>query len=456
MPNTLLLRTILAVTFAKGSSNPLTNALLRIGIGYGLAIVLAIALRGAVERVAIPVGVPLLVLVDVVLLFGFVLGGLVMLTMSAGRSEQDAYMKLQQMLWLLPLSRNVRWAIHIIAGVIALGMLGIFGALIAVFIVSNASLSGWDTSLLVCSWCSGLASGYGLTLLRRPQKYVLKSVVYVGVVGLSISLLNWVFGHPAHGLSEWAMAVVIVLCMSPVAGYMQSYAHNSTGGSLQETKHVKHALIPLYVPPGSWFVVKIWRNSRTRGAFVFALFLNTVVSLSLVLRHTIVSQPYSMLLFGAILASTFAADIRGVMRRHNPPESLLVSGMRGLVWSEIRAVVALAVIVGLPLLFALHGQTDNSAMFVLFFGCLQLFGATSGLFASTLLVPSAGEGGTQFFTGMLATGFLVAFPKIAHLSDVAYSQQPSYWLLGSVVCIAGIFGIENIRRKTYGRIRIFT
>jgi len=173
--------------------------------------------------------------------------------------------------------------------------------------------------------------------------------------------------------------------------------------------------------------------------------------LSMVLRHKIVSDPYSMLIIGGILAATFAGDVRGVMRRHVPPEIVLVGGAKGIAWSEVRAVIICGVLVGLPMLFALHGQIDDSIRFIFFYSSLQLFCSMAGLLASTLLVPGAGEAGTQFFTGVLATSALIVFPKFAHLSNVAYANQSLYWLVAGVILGWGIFITESLRRRNYGR-----
>lgn len=447
MRYSLLWRTVLVVNFAKGTRRPLASAVSRILFGYGVATVLGVMLTPAVRQVDIPAGLPWLLIANLVVLIGFVLGGLISLTMLAAQSAKTRQATLYNILRLQPLPKRVRWLTRTLPSFLVIGMLGLCGGLLLDIVVRTA---GYSVMVVVGFWLAGLASGYGLSLLTKSRLVLSKAAIYALLIAGAVMLLDQSLklDDPRHytGLA-W---LVNAICLMPLYGFWQSYRHsNST--HIESGRSTTLALIPQFVSAHSWFLVKVWRNARTRSALSLALLLNSLVAVVLVIRRIAPSDPHALLFIGAMLAATFAGDVRGVIRRHMPPEMVLVRGLRGMVWSEVRAVLLCGIVIGLPLLFALHRHADNSFLFLLFYLCLQSFAVMAGLLASTLFVPAAGEAGSQFFTGIAATGALVAFPKLAQLSQTSYAKQSAYWLLAGVLLGLGIYIIEIIRRKTYGR-----
>jgi hypothetical protein len=81
---------------------------------------------------------------------------------------------------------------------------------------------------------------------------------------------------------------------------------------------------------------------------------------------------------------------------------------------------------------------------------LQLFAASAGQLAGSLLVPAADETGSQFFAALLATSQVLAYPKLGRFSVLAYHDQFGYWVMGAVILACGSYIVETIRTRSYG------
>ena len=448
----LLWRAMLIVNFAKGSVHPMSSAIGRIMFGYVALIVLAILLIPAVSRIDIPKGLPWLMVSNVICISGFVLGGLISITMQTSSQNKSRQTTLGTVIHVFPLPRRVRWLVRIVPNLIILTMLGICGAILLSQISRDIGYGvlSYSSLTLIGLLLLALFSGYGLTLLTYLRSILVKTIVYVLLVTLSVILFNKSLNIDSIQQSSIVWWVVDLICLAPMAGYWQNY-RQSGKRLLISTQATTLALIPGYISAKSWFFVKIWRNLRTRNSLMLAVLLNSTIALVLIVRRITPSDPYGILFFGAMLASTFAGDVRGVIRRYLPPEMVLLRGLRGMVWSEIIVVLWCGVAIGLPVMLALVAHADNAIWFLLYYLVLQIFAVMAGLMASTLLVPASGETGVQFFTGILATVVLAGFPKLAKLSQINYINQCKYWLMAGILLGFGSYIIETIRRKSYGR-----
>lgn len=447
MQHTKLFRTLLILHFAKGSVRPFRTAILRLAMTYLCALVFGYLLSRTMSQLTLPTDIPLRVVLGMVTGLGFVLGGLLMLTTQANQNGATKSAIFQRQLRLLPISPVIRWLLQIVPNLLVVGAIAVFGSML-ITPISHALQQ--PTFALLAAWIAGLVSSYGFVLLPKPQHLVNKGVVFVAVIALAFRLLDWMFTSTGLFAVQVGPYVLLIMLAMPIAGLYDQYRH---GYALRPSWQASNfaALMPKFIPTKAWFVVKLWRNVRSRNALLLAISLSALTAASIVIRHKVFTDPYPVLLFGAILAATFACEVRGLMRRHLPPEAPLLTGLRGLVWSQLGVVIVVGFVIGLPVFFALNHQAVNSFQFLIFYCYLQAFASCAGLLASTLFVPGNGESGAQFFAAILATSLLLGFPKIAKLSDVPYGRQMPYWIFSAVVLTGGVFVIENIRRKNYGR-----
>jgi hypothetical protein len=182
-----------------------------------------------------------------------------------------------------------------------------------------------------------------------------------------------------------------------------------------------------------------------------ALSLNVFLASYICIQKKTFNDPLGLLVISGVLTATFACDLRGIMRRYKVIE-LRVKNIKSALQIEAVAATASGFVIGLPLLLAVRAQVTSLTTLISYFVAFQSCCALLGLLAGTLFVPGAGETGNQFFAGILAMTAILAFPKLTHLSDVAYVAQVPAWLAGAAVTGLVIYATEQLRRRNYGRV----
>lgn len=443
----LLIRTMLIVNFAKQSPRPFQSAAIRLLIAWTGAIGLGIIVSSAIRHALLPDDLPLRLIMTVALVVGYILGGFVILAISSSQNASIKGTTFQRVIKLLPLGNVTRWILPLSAPLIVLVIIASFGVVV---IHSASNVMNFNSVFTVLSWVVGLLCGYGCMILRFPRNVVLKGLLFIGTIFTSLMLFDKVLSVDSEHTMNVFLLIISGMIVWSLVGFVQSYKYGvslPTSAVHGEDK----PLIPNVLPYGAWFVVKLWRNRRTRNSFYMVMVLSVSSAVSIIFRNKTFEDPYGILLFGAILSAMFACDVRGVMRRNIPPEIVLLRGAKGIVRAEMVAVIIGGVIIGLPVYMAVHSMASSPIAFGVFFLALQLFASLAGLFASTLFVPSAGDTGSQFFAAALATSAILGLPKLGHFTDVNYDSQSYYWLSASVVLGVVIFITEIIRRRHYGR-----
>ncbi len=443
----LLFRTMLIVNFAKQSSRPFQNAAARLIIAWVGAIGLGIILSSAIHHAVLPNDLPLRLIMCVALVVGYILGGFIILAISSSQNASIRGTTFQRIIKLLPLGNITRWILPLSAPLLVLAIIASFG----VVVIHNASsVMNFNSIFVVLSWVVGLLCGYGCMILRFPRGIALKGLLFIGTIFTSLMLFDKVLSSDSEHMMNLILLAISGIIVWSLIGFVQSYKYGvslPTNAIHGEEK----PLIPNILPYGAWFLVKLWRNKRTRNSFYVVIVLSLSSAASIIFRNKTFQDPYGILLFGAILSAMFACDVRGVMRRNIPPEMVLLRGAKGIVRAEMVAVIICGVIIGLPIFMAVHSMASSPLAFGIFFLALQLFASLAGLFASTLFVPSAGDTGSQFFAAAVATSSILGLPKLGHFTDVNYDSQSYYWLIASVLLGVVIFMTEIIRRRHYGR-----
>jgi hypothetical protein len=292
-------------------------------------------------------------------------------------------------------------------------------------------------------------SGFGLSLLRSPRSTIAKAGVFASITVGALVSVEWIYRSSSQLVLNLVPYFAVAAVLLPIAGLFQKFRY---GYVLWQpiTDITQPQQLPTMLPLNLWFFVKLWRNPRSRNSFLLSMALAVIAAVTALLRKQVFSDPYPPLILGAILAATFSCEIRGLLRRYVPPEQALLTGLRSLVKTGQLAVASASLVIGLPIFFVLNHQADNSAQFLMFYIVLQLFAASAGHLAGSLLVPAQGETGSQFFAALLASGLVLLFPKAAHIADVPYSRQLGYWVAGAIVLAGCTYTVELTRRRSYG------
>lgn len=437
---------MIVVHFAKQSINPLHNAIFRLLVGFGGAVGLGLIVSGAVKHATLPLDLPLSMLMSMALAVGFIIGGFVILAISSSQSAAQKGTVFQRVVKVMPLSKFTRWILCILPSILVIFILGVFGSIV-IYSASKVMMAQWLPISL--AWMVGLFCGFGCIILSQPKSTVLKGLLFMTIVAVLLLIFDKILNAQTDTARTNLLRILNVIILFPLIGFFQAYQKGELISSYRQNA-TEVPLIPKVLPVGAWFLVKLWRNRRTRGSLLLASVLSTTTAVSIILRHKVFEEPYGLLLFGAILAATFACDVRGVMRRNIPPEMVLLNGTRGIVKAEIWAVTFCGILIGLPMLVALNSSVDNPILFIVFFVAIQNFASLAGLLASTIFVPGAGDTGSQFFAAVLASTAVITLPKIGHFSDVTYNSQSMYWIVASFIFGLAIYLTELYRRKNYG------
>lgn len=445
MLNSQLFKTIIMVHFSSGTSKPLYSALQRIIICLATSVVLSFTLAKAVYRAILPYGFPNSVIFSLALAIGFIIGGFVMMAMNTINSSRRTN-RYNTILSMLSISRICRWVAIEIPMFLVFCLVAIFGG---VLLHAAASVMLVSSFVAIVGWIIGLFSGYGCLLIDLFGRKQLSVLIFVGIVGIVGLLFDKLLLSGASGSIFNLLLGIDLILLFPLFGHVQLYLRGITNSTVSN-KFINKPLVPDRIPYIGWYLVKMIRNKRTRGSFLIALLLSLTAAASILIRGKTFADPYQVLLFGAVLAATFACDARGVMAKYCPPEVILLKGSSGLVAVELVAVGLVAIAVGLPIGLALHRGSGEGLLFLLYLLVVQVFSSVVGLLASTVFVPGDNDTASQFMSAVLAIALIIALPRLGHFSSSTNISQLMYWLASSIVLGVGINLIEKYRRRNYG------
>ncbi len=441
-----LYKTVVLVNFSKDSSRPFMNALLRIFSAVAIALVVGKLIANIITKNQLPSDIPDQVIMTATIIPAFFLSGFSLMTLHANSGSVQKKDSLTRSVKLMPLPRTTRWLVNLLPGLIILGILSIF-SLTIIFPLSD----NLEVSLLkvLISWFIGIVSGFGFVMQKFIVNSVLKSILFLFINFSSIYIFNLVFSAETEAGQNVLLSLINLLIFIPIllfiATLFSTKIHSFAVGSSSDKQ-----IIPLYLPASYWFMVKVWRNKRTRSTLLQSFTISLLISTYVILKNKVFTDPYVLLLFAAMLSAMVASEIRGIMRRYLPPEIILINGVKGIVKSEVITLAIINLIIGLPILFSVHGQSSNSFTFLIFYLVIQIFASIGGLLASTILVPANNEAGSQFFSVTMAMSLLYVVPKIAKFSELKPDQQIIYWFLSALVAYGLVYAIELIRRRKYG------
>lgn len=446
MFNTKLFHTMLIVHFSKNSNKPIVNVYQKIIVGLFSALFFGVLLSKGIANAQLPIGIPLNLLFTASLTVGFIIGGFIVLTLYSSESISNINNVFSRIVKMLPISKAMRFIIAVSPILIIYILVGLF---IGNLIISASNVMLVPPYKLIIGFFLGLLSGYGFILMKQPTKKHRKAFVFIIIVILNSFLFDKLLTIESSNFRSVINIFIDVMLLIPLIGFYDLYKYG-INSSVSNNFEIQIQQIPNKIPYYAWFLVKLWRNKRTRSSFLIALCLSTSGAISIIIRNKTFYEPYQLLLFGAILSSTFACDIRGVMSKNQPPEIVLLSGVKGIIKTEYLSAFICGILIGLPMLLALTRSSENVIHFYLFYFAVQLFSSIVGLLASTIFVPTSSDTGGQFLSALLAISLIFSFPKITNIAEINYPAQSIYWIIGSIIFGFVIYLIELIRRKNYG------
>jgi hypothetical protein len=394
---------------------------LRLLTATSAAVLLGMGLARSLRRSGLPTGLPADWLGALVLTSGFILFGLILLSIGSALSRTDA---LARLISALPLSTTTRRLSALMPPAIILAITFALAAPIVLVL---------DLPLGPAYFLAGAGSALALMLAPRLSPG-LKALMFAAVAATGIALLR---------RSE--PAAVFLLLALPYAGlfFRQAHAH------VTALPHRRLLRLPGRSLPRWWFVLKLVRNRRTQLALGFALALSVVTAATIAWRGLGAFGGASWLIMSAVLTAAVACDIRGLSPRHKAPEVEALGGLRYFISSQTRASLLVALLTPLPLLAVLL-PVIPAAELLPYCAALQLAALMLGLLAGSLFVPRNGDTGAQFFSAALSTSALFAVPKLFPSPSLTY--QSIVWLAVAIAAFALIPIIESVRRQRYATI----
>lgn len=439
-----LARMVLIAAFARGAHRPAKQLALRSLLGLGAAVVFGSMFGSAITRMHIPNDLALALLIVIMMLAGFFSSGLVLLTMIAMKHDVRSD-KLICILRTLPLCKNLRWFLGHLPTVVVITYLGVFGTFL---IVAASRTVGYWPGLAVIAFWLGLYSAYGFLLLPVLNRVLVRVAAFFGMIFLLMKALDWWLQNSTHVVGQHVPVAICCAVLLANLGYWFDWCSTGTK-SKSMASSVVYLKISKTIPQQLWFSARLARNERTRNSLLTAVLLSSLFAAGFWVRSSSqVSQSLVMLL-GSILSATFACDVRGVVTRYKPAEQSILWSINALLKQEGLITLLASAVIGLPLTI-LWLANDPSFFSIVAVISSHLAGGVIGLLVGTVLVPAAGEMGTQFLSGVTASGLVVAYPRVMSLHEAGPALQIAGWLSVSVTALVLIYGIEKTRRKRYG------
>lgn len=413
---------VLTTSFASGTRRPRTTATLRLAASFIAAIFLGLNLAGSLRRSGLPTNLPADWLGALVMTSGFVLFGLILLSIGAALSRTDA---LARLISTLPLPASTRRLVALIPPAIILAVTLAF----ATPVVMVLELPFGPAYFLA-------GAGAALALVLAPgHAPALKALVFAVFTGTAIWLLTR--SQPA--------AVYYLLSLPFLSLASRGHVRPSA------RPHRRLIQLPERSLPRWWFVLKLVRNRRSQLALSFSLALSVITATTIAWRDLGAMAGAGWLIMSAVLTAAVACDVRGLSPRHKAPEVEALGGLRYFLASQTRAAILIAILPPLPLIAALLPHVPAAEL--LTYGlALQAAALMLGLLAGAIFVPRDGDTGAQFFAATLSTSALFALPKLTGFQSQPLSHHAVAWLAVALTALALIPLIETFRRHRYATI----
>lgn len=440
-----LTKLIIITCFGRGAHRPFFNAILRITLAVIGSSLLGVALAKSLAGADIASGLPNLLLGAGIITVAFATTGFVLLS-AASSMLQDTKSPVRRLLIILPLARSSRWLVLVLPLLI---MDFILLCLYVPLAIGLSISSGASIFACVASVILGTMASTGFVLMRFKRLAFLKIISFILMVTTMVWLVDSALKSMDKTTSTLLLTSVFIIPLLGCLGFLQSYRYLELTGRVK-SEDIITDMVPTRLVAPFWFVIKTLRNRRALVALGFCLFVSLSLAFGLHFRQQINLAGAGWLLFGSVLACSFASDMRGLSRRYKTPEVVALKGVPYFMLHQLGTALFLNSLIVSPLLFVVVLASPLPLMTVLFYSAgIVIAGTVLGLLSSTLFVPQNGEIGSQIFTALFAFIGLFGLPRVLRFSDQGLAAQAVYWLGIAVACFVAALIIEQIRRRNY-------
>jgi hypothetical protein len=431
----LAYKAALAHAFGRGSNRPARAAALRLAClaagALGLDIVFAWTANGLV---LLPPAHPNMLFFSC----AFVMQIIVVVTLLSGAGvlsdDTDSFARLLKTLPLSPAHRSILLLLPtlVLTGFALLLTTGALMVLMRALAVPMPLVLAGSVVGALCGF--GLARGLPVCIGVRLgciaavtyAEYKLSTILYTQKdihVGAAV----------AYGM---VLAVLVGLCVHTIL---------RRGNSPPRTRRGTIVRMP-WAPPLFWPTKQLLRRRSMLLSLGVGLLLSA--GLAVLCMRQNAADPSILGLLGALLAGSFASDIRALARRHRPAEITALRGTLYFVCMQAITAYLGGFIIAAPLLWTLAPTIPVGFITQL------IVGISVGLLCGALIVPEARDIMSQFLAVALILALLVGLPQVPITSQLSAHGRAVVDIGVTLICLIGSLGIESKRnnyiwRKTH-------
>lgn len=338
---------------------------------------------------------------------------------------QDVLLRLCQ---ILPVRPHHIWLLRAQPGIIILSLCTLFLAwpLAAIGQALTLQPSATLTSILV-----GMLSGWGIlhTLLLLPRFWTASAgVLIIAIEYFIIRTINSV-SPDSPDTAMYFFALIILSSLGLVWYSFNKPFHASY--STQATRAVHH------LSARQWWLIKLWRNSRTRLGFFSTLAISCGIAILAI--HTSSAEVAILAPAIGILGAACTSDIRGLARLQKPPE---ITALRGVIYFTEQALRCGSIFCSaalLPLLIVGIGAAPT-AMNTIIICSYLVFGLAIGMWVSFVFTPGTHDPLGQTMAVITAAVIILGLPHMPFINSLSLLTQSITFVL-----IAGVGSIAAMR-----------
>ncbi|HJQ07880.1 MAG TPA: hypothetical protein VJ836_00180 [Candidatus Saccharimonadales bacterium] len=429
-----LYKASVAAAFGGGNKHPMRTGVGRLGCLAGACLGLGAILSSGVNSLELQAVHHIPLVFFIVVLIVQIIVGLVLVG-AAGMHwalQRDTFSKL---LLVLPISTTKRWLLLSLPSLILALLALLFLSLPLAALCTKLGLS---LLLLVPAAFIGTVSALGLTQ-SLPSRIGWIKVLFIPLaLWTEYKLLHIIATQyqteQTTPYPSLLFGTIVFACISLVG--LQAYSVQKDIATAARLKKVRTGALP----PAWWCLKKIWRSPATRFSLLAAA---TLSAGSLVLRQHLAMPADVLILIAALLAGTFAADIRALVRKVRPAEIIVLRGSIRYVHTFLLAAIIAGAAAVLPVLLYIQELQLYLPLIV---------GIAAGIFAGSAIVPQTRDITAQVGATLLTVGVLFVLPQLPLLQAFYSGHSLLYESLLVTVLVISTFYIEYQRNPFIWRI----
>jgi hypothetical protein len=194
-----------------------------------------------------------------------------------------------------------------------------------------------------------------------------------------------------------------------------------------------------WLGPPFWLIKKVMRDHTVMGAV--AVNVCIAVAIAIISERQHAADVSSIGLFGALLAGSCSADVRGLAVRNRPAE---ITALRGTYYFMVMQCVAASLcgaIIAIPIAIVIPSNQ------IIPFAAMVVLGLSAGLFSGTLIVPKARDIMGQFLALLIVLAIVAGLSQLPPFSHLAVAMQMFLQLIFAICFLFTAFFVEYKRNN---------